>query len=786
MKGFPTTFLGLFDPSAGERPTVREIEIPIIQRDFAQGRRDDEASAIRERFLDVLIYAATTGESMGLDFIYGDVTLDSGLLQPLDGQQRLTTLFLLHWYVASRAGVLDSSAQWLQFSYATRPTARDFTVALGRHPFPGQDDDPSEWITDQPWFVYPWRQDPTISSMLVMLDAIHERFAPDADFTTVWSRLERRPTGDDRGVIWFLFLPVPDMQRGEDLYIKMNSRGKPLTAFEVFKADFESIIKEVDPARYHHLAERIDGKWADVLWEYEKCSGDFVIDDEFMRYLTFIVEVSEWRDGDPDRKWRDKAAKRARPLEERAYNAFASPSNANATRNRDFFFHAFDTWIDPSGRALSPADELAKLFRGGGSGDGPLPLFSSTPDLFGACITKYGTEFSAQETLLLFAVLLARQAADQLAPATIERRLRSVRNVSASFLDRDRYMSDYVASTEQIILSGKIDDLAGFRDYWVADEALKWNVMDAHPETTDAIHEIEDSSLLRGRIQAFDLDPAKLAPRAAAFSAARDSALRDLLGATLLTKGDFSRSIKWNGKLRQLGSSAKDDSWMDLLTTGKRDELSFVREPLTALLDDVAQRMAGGSDAKSALADIRTEWLTTQEEEEQFTWRYYLVRYSGARSAVGDGYFHNQDYDRELGGFSYHHLRVLVGGDYTSHYRDALLRAAWVEGQLGASVEEPDWYWNQKETWIDPNDPGMRLRASRAEVRCLEEGFRVDLPADRDGLIDSLSAALDPFDPDESGSIRVAQDTGATRPIDREDRIKLCIRLTEALLAAGF
>ena len=52
MKGYPTTFLGLFDPPHGERPAITEIEIPIIQRDFAQGRPDDDTSAIRERFLD--------------------------------------------------------------------------------------------------------------------------------------------------------------------------------------------------------------------------------------------------------------------------------------------------------------------------------------------------------------------------------------------------------------------------------------------------------------------------------------------------------------------------------------------------------------------------------------------------------------------------------------------------------------------------------------------------------------------------------------------------------------
>ncbi len=82
--------------------------------------------------------------------------------------------------------------------------------------------------------------------MLVMLDAIHDRFNPAADRLRCGVASAFGAIADQApGAIWFLFLPVVDMDHGEDLYIKMNSRGKPLTTFEVFKADFESIIKSV-------------------------------------------------------------------------------------------------------------------------------------------------------------------------------------------------------------------------------------------------------------------------------------------------------------------------------------------------------------------------------------------------------------------------------------------------------------------------------------------------------------------------------------------------------------
>jgi len=44
----------------------------------------------------------------------------------------------------------------------------------------------------------------------------------------------------------------------DDLYIKMNSRGKPLTTFEQFKANFEKTIRDSSPAHYREFTHKID------------------------------------------------------------------------------------------------------------------------------------------------------------------------------------------------------------------------------------------------------------------------------------------------------------------------------------------------------------------------------------------------------------------------------------------------------------------------------------------------------------------------------------------------
>ena len=83
-----------------------------------------------------------------------------------------------------------------------------------------------------------------------------------------------------------------------------------------------------------------------------------------------------------------------------------------------------------------------------------------------------------------------------------------------------------------------------------------WALIDEHSsEVRDAVHAIEDHSVVRGRLLAFDLDAATLPSRAATFALVAEPELRDLFGAALLTYGDYSRDVGWEGRKRQLGSS---------------------------------------------------------------------------------------------------------------------------------------------------------------------------------------------------------------------------------------
>lgn len=273
------------------------IEIPIIQRDFAQGRTDK--THIRNSFLTNLKQALDNNlpnreQTLKLDFVYGSV--EHGKLNPLDGQQRLTTLWLLHWYVALKAGKLAEATDVLKkFTYETRITSREFCQQLcNADNFKDYAKNSIvDYIASRTWFYSAWKQDPTIQSMLTMLrgtketdkngddilDGIEELFVTTEteNFVEYWERL----TSEDAPIV-FYYLPLQDFGLSDDLYIKMNARGKQLTNFENFKADLigyieQSIRDATDnqiKAQWEALLNPVNGlpikldtTWMAIFWE---------------------------------------------------------------------------------------------------------------------------------------------------------------------------------------------------------------------------------------------------------------------------------------------------------------------------------------------------------------------------------------------------------------------------------------------------------------------------------------------------------------------------------------
>ena len=280
-----------------------KIQIPILQRDYAQGRK--EAKFVRELFLEsikeTLISVDTEVGTLGLDFIYGSSLNDtSNTFSVLDGQQRLTTLFLLHCYFAHKEGKFELFKSYFvsnghsKFNYLTRVSANEFFDALISDDsyslkFMINDFKISDQIIDKPWFYLSWKLDPTVSSCLTMLDAIHNKFNNiNQDFFEILLD-EKNPK------INFQYLKLDSFGLSDELYIKMNARGKALTDFENFKSWFTKLLK--DNFEYYKKIElKIDQQWMDLFWnicnktEIKNSNKNF--DQIYLRFFNLMAFYS--------------------------------------------------------------------------------------------------------------------------------------------------------------------------------------------------------------------------------------------------------------------------------------------------------------------------------------------------------------------------------------------------------------------------------------------------------------------------------------------------------------
>ena len=300
------------------------VEIPLIQRDYVQGRvhdtekyegKGDETSKKmlkkyiserekRDNFVAQLISALGDPQNspIQLTFIYG-TTEDTGTssmrheksIVPLDGQQRLTTLFLLAWilkYKQTEKDIesfksdsdFDNLMKGLNsFCYKTRPSSGAFCSAIVNEQIQPSSGSISEVLHNQSWFGNDWKRDPSVSAMLQMLDGM-ENMLKDKDVKKMFQNLI-----DGHGID-FELLDMQDYKLTDGLYIKMNARGKQLTEFENWKSEFigfledahsgavyggiisQDILQNVfgnkQPTLKEYFAHSIEHQWTDLFWNY--------------------------------------------------------------------------------------------------------------------------------------------------------------------------------------------------------------------------------------------------------------------------------------------------------------------------------------------------------------------------------------------------------------------------------------------------------------------------------------------------------------------------------------
>ena len=774
-----------------------EIRIPLIQRDYAQGREDDRSSRVRRDFLRALKEALTSEKTLHLDFIYGEK--DGRTFLPFDGQQRLTTLFLLHWY----AGLLDENA--MPFTYEVRESARLFCRELRSRPhdggFPRNGEKLSGFIKDQCWFSPAWRHDPTIAAMLVMLDDM------DATFRDVPDLAQRLK---EKEPVRFFCEGVSNLGNSpEDIFIKMNARGRLLTDWEHFKAQFLPHLREKFPERAKDIADKLDNDWLDVFWTHfaDRNGKEDPAEATDRAFAAFFRHLADMMLALPDPEAPDDAP--GDDLFSRMVAALSPSRERLCPRcdNLDFLTQALDALHE----RVVPEDRIPSFFTGffrKASRDtlpvkGNISLFSRSVDenadlLTCCCEGRAGHA----ETFLLFACLLA--LTEGIGQEEAKLRLRILRNLlehsSHDFVPE--YRAAQLKGVYRLMVEGCLDEQSRFNTWQLREEQAKLNLRRAFQgdaELQEALDALEDHPLLRGRIAVFseeteeekealvfERETVLLAWRFFRLAFGEHPVPYDTVLRGLLSFGNHALPV-----VRRFFFGSQRSSENKELFSSSPDTVPFRRmqKALQALMR-ATEKAETAKEMEDGIHRRAEAWLHSREEKQKLCWRYYFVKYEALRPDACDtrGYYVWEDNKKR-----HFEWWQTAGSDLRSSYWNPYLWTAYLAAEekcgsvlrwesrgkwqmlllphaLALWPDEQCWIIGSAEAWDDPLNEEQKqyLRMLRRLHPALE------LTTPQDGA-EVGRLPIPGKDSDEEESYL------RHRCYDTEDRIRLILPVLESM-----
>lgn len=209
------------------------VIIPDLQRDYCWGTKKNEKDLVRD-FVRGIKNNSKSELSLGL--IYG-YEAPIGHIQLCDGQQRITTLFLLLGLINKKSNNAfqnqlisifelkeDDKDPYLQ--YSIRESSLYFLSDLVCNFFIAINDLKISEIKSQPWYFKDYNLDPSIQSMLSALITIEEEIKNT-------NALELGECIINR--LSFIYYDMGTRANGEETFVVINTTGEPLTSTENLK-----------------------------------------------------------------------------------------------------------------------------------------------------------------------------------------------------------------------------------------------------------------------------------------------------------------------------------------------------------------------------------------------------------------------------------------------------------------------------------------------------------------------------------------------------------------------
>lgn len=286
--------------------SLNNLIIPEIQREYVWGKNNKVLGKFLNDLKDNanicnICHHGHGNHNINIGFLYSykppyvkfenERFLDEYLI---DGQQRITTIFLLLLTRAVKENRVEDfcniiryneESKHMSFSYKVRNLTQDFLLRLVRHivDYSGKNS-LDFFLTDEfpYWFLADYYEDPTISSMTsaikMMLD---NTLFPEEEYYFDYL-LES---------IHFWHFKTEATSQGEELYISMNSRGEQLSNNETQKA------ASLPPEEQKEWGEKWE-KWQTFFWRNRnkgnKENPNINADKGFNQYLECINSLERF------------------------------------------------------------------------------------------------------------------------------------------------------------------------------------------------------------------------------------------------------------------------------------------------------------------------------------------------------------------------------------------------------------------------------------------------------------------------------------------------------------
>ena len=497
-----------------------QIIIPIIQRDYAQGREEKKAKESLDSFLKELKnFFDKEGEGeYNFNFIYGvEGEEQSKNLYIIDGQQRLTLLFLLHLFLLKNNKV--SQDELKKFTYQTRDTSKrfieslvdEFNVLLGK-----VKDKTKEAIKDtiknQGWYQYEFNFDPTIKSMIEVIS----RIITELELSKI--------TKEKLNNITFQFLSVNKVNH-EDLYIKMNARGRSLTDFENFKNQlFKKIDSLSNKEKFELFKKKLDNEYLNYFFNLTNTDennknknnndnkNECKFDEYMMQYChSIIINYSIFNDIGKDNnnkkfsktdgfrfaeyfteydfnKYFNEEIQKDKDIIETLYKTLDIFCNPYISKNIEYFdFEKFDfkrSWKNDVDKNNEDNNKEQKL----------KPTYAKQLMIF--AITEYIRKYYKEQNEK-FSIKNVDEFNKYL---RIARNLimNSDINTKDAFVGRLQFIRQYVKLYNVNLYNTNLEELSrnitnGFEEYLIKEEDLKLKLIQNNPEIYDDIKDVENN-----------------------------------------------------------------------------------------------------------------------------------------------------------------------------------------------------------------------------------------------------------------------------------------------------